>query len=160
MKNEILFNTEELEYIDSMWVDDKVKDFDNRLYMSCFMKLPTITTKLLKWFEEQTGERLKHYNLNLILHRYNTGCYFGKHIDNGLDYNRNRIYTIGFHLISEYEGGDYILYNPHTIVDKTPGIPYITKGSIEHEVTKITNGVRKSVVIFIEHTDLIKKQLV
>ena len=159
MKNEILFNTEELEYIDSMWVDDKVKDFDNRLYMSCFMKLPTITTKLLKWFEEQTGERLKHYNLNLILHRYNTGCYFGKHIDNGLDYNRNRIYTIGFHLISEYEGGDYILYNPHTIVDKTPGIPYITKGSIEHEVTKITNGVRKSVVIFIEHTDLIKKQL-
>ena len=31
MKNEILFNTEELEYIDSMWVDDKVKDFDNSL---------------------------------------------------------------------------------------------------------------------------------
>lgn len=160
MQKEILFNKEELEYIDSLWVDDKIKNFDNRFYMSCFLQELTITTKLLKWFEQQTGEKLKHYNLNLILHRYQPGCYFGKHVDNGIDYNKNRIYTVGFHLISEYEGGDYILYNPDSIVDKTPGVPYLNKSSIEHEVTLITKGMRKSALIFIEHTDLIKQNLV
>jgi Rps23 Pro-64 3,4-dihydroxylase Tpa1-like proline 4-hydroxylase len=160
MQKKILFNKEELEYIDSLWVDDKIKNFDNRFYMSCFLQELTITTKLLKWFEEQTGEKLKHYNLNLILHRYQPGCYFGKHVDNGINYNRNRLYTIGFHLISEYEGGEYILYNPHSIVDKTPGVPYLNKASIEHEVTPITNGLRKSALIFIEINDLIKKNLV
>jgi len=160
MKNEVLFSKDELEYVDSLWLDDKVKRFDDRLYMSCYMQETTITTKLLKWFENKTGEHLKNYNLNLILHRYEPGCYFGKHVDNGIDYNRNRLYTIGFHLISEYEGGEYILYNPHSIVDKTPGVPYLNKASIEHEVTPITNGLRKSALIFIEINDLIKKNLV
>lgn len=160
MKNEVLFNKDELEYVDSLWFDDKVKLFDDRLYMSCYMQETIITTKLLKWFENKTGEHLKHYNLNLILHRYEPGCYFGKHVDNGIDYNKNRLYTIGFHLISEYEGGEYILYNPYSIVDKTPGVPYLNKASIEHEVTPITNGLRKSALIFIEINDLIKKNLV
>lgn len=160
MKNEILFNTEELEYINSLWADDKVKRFDDRLYMSCYMNEINVTTKLLKWFEEESGEKLKHYNLNLILHRYEVGCYFGKHVDNGIDYNRNRIYTVGFHLISDYEGGDYILYNPYSLVDKTPGVPYLNKASIEHEVKPITKGIRKSALIFIEHSDLIKKNIV
>jgi Rps23 Pro-64 3,4-dihydroxylase Tpa1-like proline 4-hydroxylase len=102
MKNEVLFSKDELEYIDSLWLDDKVKRFDDRLYMSCYMQETTITTKLLKWFENKTGEHLKNYNLNLILHRYEPGCYFGKHVDNGINYNKNRLYTIGFHLISEY----------------------------------------------------------
>lgn len=160
MKNEVLFSNEELEYIDSLWIDDKIKNFDNRFYKSCYMKEPNITTKLLKWFEQNSGEKLKNYNLNLILHRYETGCYFGKHIDNGIDYNKNRIYSVGFHLISEYQGGDYILYNPYSLVDKSPGVPYLNKASIEHEVTPITNGLRKSALIFIEVNDLIKKNLV
>ena len=160
MKNEVLFSNEELEYIDSLWIDDKVKRFDDRLYMSCYTQEPTITTKLLKWFENKTGEHLKAYNLNLILHRYERGCYFGKHVDNGIDYNRNRLYTIGFHLMSEYEGGQYILYNPYSIVDKSPGVPYLNKASIEHEVTPITIGLRKSALIFIEAGDLIKKNIV
>ena len=160
MKKEVLFNKEELDYINSLWIEDKVKNFDNRFYKSCYMQEPNITIKLLKWFEEKSGEKLKNYNLNLILHRYETGCYFGKHVDNGIDYNKNRIYSVGFHLISEYEGGDYILYNPYSLVDKTPGVPYLNKASVEHEITPITKGVRKSVLIFIEHTDLIKKNLV
>jgi len=102
---------------------------------------------------------LKNYNLNLILHRYETECYFGKHVDNGIDYNKNRIYSVGFHLISEYEGGDYILYNPYSLVDKTPGVPYLNKASVEHEVTPIISGLRKSALIFIEVGDLIKKNI-
>jgi len=155
-----LFNLDEMIYIDSLWFEDKLKDFDNRLYKSCFLKSSLILEKLLKWFEYNTKEKLLTYDHNLILHRFEEGCYFGKHVDNGIDYNKNRVYTVGFHLISDYEGGEYVLYNPHQIIDKTPGVPYVSMASREHEILPITKGVRKSALIFIEEQYLVKTKMI
>ena len=116
-----------------------------------------IITKLLKWFEKESGEKLKNKKYYLFIHNYKVGDYFAKHID---DVNRNdksRAYVVGFHLNNDYEGGDYKLYNPDFIIDKTPGVPYYFKSDRLHEINKISKGNRKSVLMFINYEDLIKK---
>ena len=69
----------------------------------------------------------------------------------------DRKYVIEFHINDNYEGGDYILYNPHFIIDKTVGVPYMFTSDREHEITEVTKGVRKSALIFINHEDLDNK---
>jgi predicted 2-oxoglutarate/Fe(II)-dependent dioxygenase YbiX len=64
---------------------------------------------------------------------------------------------VGFHINNDYDGGEYILYNPDSIIDKTPGIPYFFKSDRLHEISKITKGIRKSALLFVNYEDLIKK---
>jgi predicted 2-oxoglutarate/Fe(II)-dependent dioxygenase YbiX len=116
-----------------------------------------ITAKLLNWFEIESGEKLKSYDYNLIIHKYNVGDYFDKHIDSVERGYKNRAYVVGFHINDDYDGGEYILYNPDSIVDKTPGIPYFFKSDRLHEISKITKGIRKSAFLFVNYEDLIKK---
>jgi predicted 2-oxoglutarate/Fe(II)-dependent dioxygenase YbiX len=115
-----------------------------------------IIKKLLDWFEKETGEKLKHKEHDLVIHKYNVGDYFEKHTDKNY---KNRAWVVGFHINDEYEGGDYILYNPSGVIDKTVGIPYCFKSDRVHEITKITKGVRKSGLIFIDYEDLVKSNL-
>ena len=73
---------------------------------------------------------------------------------------KNRAYVIGFHINNNYEGGEYKLYEPNEIIDKTPGVPYCFKSDRLHEITKITKGIRKSALIFINYEDLYKTHLI
>ena len=156
-----LYNEIELEFLNSFWENTDYRKFDDRSYEFAVLVNDSmgITTKLLNWFENETGEYLKNKNHHLIIHKYNVGDYFDKHIDSVQRDYKNRAYVIGFHINDGYEGGEYKLYNPTDIVDNTPGVPYYFKSNRLHEITKITKGIRKSGLIFINHEDLIKSKL-
>ncbi len=115
-----------------------------------------IINKLLRWFEKESGETLKNNPSHLFLHSYNVGDYFETHIDMiERDYG-HREYVLGFHINDDYEGGEYILYNPNSVIEKTAGVPYYFKTNRPHEIKKITKGNRKSALIFIHSEDLVK----
>lgn len=157
-----LYNTNELEFLNLYWENTDHRLFDDRSYEFSILKNNTmqITFKLLNWFEIEMGESLITKNFDLIIHKYNVGDYFSKHIDAVERDYKNRAYVLGFHINDDYEGGDYKLYNPDGVIDKTPGVPYCFKSDRLHEITKITKGIRKSALIFINHEDLVKKNLI
>ena len=157
----LLYNNIELKFLNSFWENTDIRTLEDRSYEFAVLinNEFNITTKLLNWFESETNEQLKNKNFNLIIHKYIMGDYFDKHIDAVERDYKNRAYVIGFHINDEYEGGDYLLYNPYEIIDKTICVPYCFKSNRLHEITKITKGIRKSVLIFINHEDLVKKTL-
>lgn len=157
-----LYSNIELNFLNTFWENTSYRKVGDRSYEFATLIDDefNITKKLLNWFELQSGKKLKHKNHNLIIHRYNVGDYFEKHIDLVEIDDKNRAYVIGFHINDEYEGGDYKLYNPDGIIDKTIGVPYYFESNREHEITKITSGIRKSALIFINHEDLIKTDLI
>jgi predicted 2-oxoglutarate/Fe(II)-dependent dioxygenase YbiX len=61
-------------------------------------------------------------------------------------------------LNDDYEGGDYIVYNPYYLIEKEIGVPYVFESKTEHEVKKVTKGTRRSVIMFINHEDVIVKE--
>ncbi len=156
-----LYNDTELKFLNSFWENVDYRKFDDRSYEFAVMmnNEMDITTKLLDWFENESGEKLIHKKYSLIIHKYNVGDYFDKHTDSVERNYKNRAYVVGFHINDEYDGGEYMLYNPNEIIDKGPGVPYCFKSNRLHEITKITNGIRKSALIFINHEDLVKKNL-
>ena len=110
--------------------------------------------------ELKTGLKLKSYETHLFIHYYQVGDYFGKHRDSIEIGANNRAYVVGFNINDDYEGGDYILYNPDEMINKTAGIPYYFKSDREHEITKVKGGIRKSAVLFINYENLyIEKNL-
>lgn len=116
-----------------------------------------IIDRLVNWFELNSGEKLKIKNTYLFIHKYGVGDYFEKHIDEINIAEKNRAYVVGFHINENYEGGEYKLYNPDFIIDKTSGVPYFFKSDRPHEITKITKGERISALMFINYEDLERK---
>jgi hypothetical protein len=158
-----LFDKLELQTLDSLWINPVHKKFDDREYYTITLSdyiIKPIIEKLLIWFENQTGLKLKTYNKFLILHRFYEGHFFLKHRDDILIYEKNRAYVVGFHLNDNYLGGEYINYTKDKMIDKTPGVPYLFSSSDEHEIKPILTGIRKSALIFINHEDLVKTRLV
>ena len=151
-----IYNDIELNFLNSFWDNTDFRKLKNRSYEFSVLanNEMNITTKLLSWFEIESGEKLKSYDYNLIIHKYTVGDYFGKHIDSVERGYKNRAYVVGFHINNDYDGGEYILYNPDSIIDKTPGIPYFFKSDRLHEISKITKGIRKSALLFINYEDL------
>lgn len=156
-----IYDDIELEFLESFYNDEN-KGFrkkQDRSYQ--FHILPNnqngIVSKLCAWFEMESGEKLINKNTYLFLHKYEVGDFFDKHIDEAVIDNKNRAYVVGFHINDDYEGGTYKLYNPDFIIDKTPGVPYFFKSNRLHEITKITNGTRKSALMFINYEDLYRK---
>jgi predicted 2-oxoglutarate/Fe(II)-dependent dioxygenase YbiX len=153
-----LYTESELRFLNEYWENVQSRKHNDRSYEFSILVNDEwgIITKLLDWFEKETGEKLKHKEHDLVIHKYNVGDYFQKHTDKNY---KNRAWVVGFHINDEYEGGDYILYNPDGVIDKTVGIPYCFKSDRVHEITKITKGVRKSGLIFIDYEDLVKRNL-
>jgi hypothetical protein len=87
---------------------------------------------------------------------YKTGDSFSRHRD---IYYENQIHNIGVCLNDDYEGGDFVLYEPtHTTLSKNIGDIYTFNHSLEHEVLEVTKGHRWSLIgfYFYEHLDLRK----
>ncbi len=156
----MLYDKKEIEFLNSYWENVSNRNISDRKYEFALLTNNElqITTKLLNWFEQQSGETLNHKNFHLTIHKYKVGDFFKKHIDAVERGSKNRKYVVGFHINDNYKGGDYILYNPYFVIDKTPGVPYMFTSDREHEITKVTEGIRKSALIFINHEDLIIKK--
>ena len=155
-----IFSENELKFLCEYDNQEHHRNMGDRKYKFKLLSDKYYVEKLLKWFENESGEKLKHYNYELIIHTFKIGDYFSKHKDAINIHNKNRAYVVGLPLNSDYTGGDYILYEPNEVLPKVAGIPYYFKSNREHEITKIESGIRKSALIFIYYEDLIKKELI
>jgi hypothetical protein len=159
-----LIADDKLQYIDSLSnkFDSVVKndrrysvytlnDYDKNIFFK----------EILKWVESTTEIKLNSYDSNLYdsyLINYDIGDFFSKQKDN--DYLKNgvaRKFVGGFHLYSDYTGGEFVLYDDVEVINilNKPGVVYLFDSSIEHEVLPIETGVRKSIVFFINDKHLI-----
>ena len=159
-----LITDEELRYIDTLCnntLDVKKNDRQYSVYTLNEYDKNIFFEKILKWVESTAEIKLKSYDSNLYdsyLINYDSGDFFSKHKDS--DYLKNgfvRKFVGGFHLYSDYTGGDFVLYNNVEKINilNTPGVVYLFDSSIEHEVLSVETGVRKSIVFFINAENLI-----
>jgi len=117
-----------------------------------------IFDRLDSYFTETTGIEVVKSLDAVHLFDYSVGDRFGRHRD---IYYVNQIHNIGVCLNEDYEGGDFVLYEPqYVVLPKKTGQIYTFKHSLEHEVLEVTHGNRWSLIgfYFYEHLDL-KKQL-
>ena len=117
-----------------------------------------IFERLNKYFTFNTGIEVVA-NLDTIhLFIYGPGNKFVKHRD---IYHENQVYNIGASLNSDFEGGEFKLYNPDIILPKQTGNVYTFSCTREHEVLEVTKGNRWSIIGFYHYEHLnMKRSLV
>jgi len=99
-----------------------------------------------------------HLMPEIYIHRYPSGCEFSRHRD---DKNYpDQVLNVGCLLDSNFSGGDFVLHKPFLILPKEEGILYKLEASREHEVHKITEGERWSLILFFTMKDLTETTLV
>lgn len=117
-----------------------------------------IFERLNQYFTFMTGISVKK-NLDAIhLFDYSVGDKFVRHSD---IYYPNQIYNVGACLNEDYEGGEFVLYEPeYTVLPKRTGEIYTFNHSYEHEVLPVKKGNRWSLIGFYFYENLeIKKQI-
>lgn len=117
----------------------------------CSLDTQWIFDRLYEYLDVE--EKIKiNKPLNVIhLHEYNEGNLFEKHRD---IYYPNQALNIGVCLNDNYEGGDFILFNPTEKLPKKEGYIYSFKNTRYHEVTKIEKGKRYSLIAFLYRDNL------
>ena len=162
-----LFYPHEIQLVKSLW-DNKTEEVkystnDTRSYTSCYLSEPNPTTRrLLAWAESVIGQEINENRISLILHKFQVGDSFPRHRDDVVANQGNRKYVIGMNLSNKYEGGDYRVYTEGqkiVTLDPTPGVPYVMRADIEHEILPITSGIRESCLIFLYEHNFNKKTL-
>jgi len=153
LKEEILFTKEECNKI--IWNNNEsIANFDmkNRKYHSqainYSLKNKWLFDKLKYFFESETGLQIIKNKEEIHFHKFVKGNWFDKHNDA----RDSRMYAIGVLLNDNFEGGDFKLYNPTEIIlDKLIGNTYLFDVRIDHEITSILEGVRYSLLWFLEN---------
>lgn len=153
----ILFTKKECEEIINLAKIDythwKSKDRDFVSYSIYFSdETKWIFNKLKTYFEANTGEKIKKIKKNIHFHIFKKGCKFDIHND----LRENRIYGVGTILNDNFGGGDFKFYDDdNTILNKIQGNTYIFDSNINHEITTITDGIRYSMLWFIQSENLV-----
>lgn len=117
-----------------------------------------IFDRMDSYFTQTTGiEVVKQLDV-IHLFDYSVGDRFVRHRD---IYYDNQIYNIGVCLNNDYEGGEFVLYEPeYKILPKKTGEIYTFNHSYEHEVLEVTKGHRWSLIGFYFYKNLnLKKSL-
>jgi hypothetical protein len=99
---------------------------------------------------EKNIEVIKPFDV-IHLHKYLSGNKFERHSD---IYYPNQVLNVGVCLNDDYDGGDFILYNPTHPIPKKAGLIYSFKNTTEHEVKEITKGIRYSLITFLYKDNL------
>lgn len=116
-----------------------------------------IFDKMLNFFTNKTGIKIKKPLDILHIHNYKQGDYFKKHKDNLYP---TQIHNIGVCLNDDYVGGEFILYEPYEVLPKKQGELYTFQSLRLHEVKKIEVGERWSIIAFLHVENLeLKKEL-
>ena len=162
-----LFYPHEIEDIKMLWDNNteekKISTRDTRSYTSSYLtKSNTTTRRLIAWATNIIGKEINEEAISLILHRFEVGDNFPRHRDDFVANQGLREYVVGMNLSNKYTGGEYKVYteNHKTVtLDTTPGIPYIMRADVEHEILPIESGVRESCLIFLYEHNFKKKTL-
>jgi hypothetical protein len=127
----------------------------DRLYESLLIQYNSETMwlfdRLKSFFEDITKIKMTNLKKDIHYHIFKTNSYFGLHSDD----LGNRMYSVGVLLNNNFVGGDFVLYDKDgLILNKTAGNTYIFDVSIKHEITKIMDGERYSIIWFIKNDNI------
>lgn len=150
----ILFSKEECDYIINckkenfqIWNNNSDRNYTSEsIYLNDENKF--IFERLNNLIDKKTSAEILSIKNEAHFHTYNTNGYFSKHKD-----NRNlRVYSIGIILNDNFTGGNLIIYNNNSEIkiDNKVGNAFFFESKFKHEVTPITNGVRYSLIYFLE----------
>jgi hypothetical protein len=110
-----------------------------------------IFEKLKDFFETETNIKIDKIKKQMHFHKFTKGNWFGKHDD----VRDRRLYGVGVLLNDNFIGGDFIFYNSEKyMLNKTIGNCYIFDVNIKHEITKLLDGERYSLLWFLQNTDI------
>jgi hypothetical protein len=152
-KEKILFSYEEcktiLSYNTTHITNWEKKDRKyNSQPINYSLKTEWLFDKLKEFVETNSDIKIKKIREIIHFHRFVKGDWFDKHNDN----KKNRLYAVGVLLNSDFEGGEFNLFNPtEQKLNKENGNTYLFDVRIEHEVTPIINGERYSLLWFLEN---------
>ena len=153
LKEKILFSKEECKsiiayndtHITNWKMDDRKYDSQPINYS---LETKWLFDKLKDFVERETNIEIRTLKKTIHFHKFIKGDWFGKHND----IRDNRVYAVGVLLDTEFEGGDFKLYNPNEIIlDKVIGNTYLFDARIEHEITPILKGERYSLLWFLQN---------
>lgn len=160
MQQKILFTEEECKnIINLIKINPQKWESNDRLYESLLIeydeKISWLFDKLKSFFEEATGIEMINLRKDIHYHVFKKNSYFGIHTDNFID----RIYSVGVLLNDNFVGGDFVLYEKDIIkLNKKIGNTYIFDVSVKHEIEKIIDGERYSIIWFVKNDNIkIKK---
>lgn len=108
----------------------------------------TLHLYLLEFYPNNTLDK----HPQVYLHRYPPGCRFELHNDSTT--HPDQLINIGVCLNDNYKGGEFIFYNPEEILPKIPGTIYHLDSKRDHEVLRIEEGERWSLITFLKAKDL------
>lgn len=151
-----LFNSEECGKIIQMTTENaKVWYSGDRSYTSFDFFYNDENTwvydRMANFFVSETGIKIKELKKNIHFHKYVEGDKFDLHNDD----MRERMYGVGLMLNDNFDGGDFIFYNPDKVVlNKQTGNTYIFDVRINHQVKLITSGVRYAMLWFLNKNNL------
>jgi hypothetical protein len=122
-------------------------------------KTQWIFDKIQTYFINKTNIKIKKELDKIYIHKYIEGQQFGKHADT---YYKTQIHNVGVCLNNDYDGGEFVLYNPEEQLPKESGVIYTFPSVRLHEVKEILKGERWSIIGFLhtDNLDLPKKSLI
>ena len=122
-------------------------------YYNVYSNLNTqwIFDRLYEYLDVEKNLKINNPLDVIHLHKYNEGNLFQKHRD---IYYPNQVLDVGVCLNDDYEGGEFILFNPTETLPKKEGYIYSFKNTQYHEVTEIKKGTRYSLIAFLYKDNL------
>ena len=168
LKEKVLFSKEECNYIINLSEElDEINPYsykDNIIRYRVWIinrndKTQWIFNKIHACFEKETDLKIKKELDEIFIHKYTKGQKFEKHADT---YYKTQRHNIGVCLNDDYDGGEFVLYNPEKPLPKEVGTIYTFPSARFHEVKEILNGERWSIIGFlhIENLESLKKSLI
>jgi hypothetical protein len=107
--------------------------------------------KLNSHLEKVTNTQVIKEVDNIMINHYTLGDCFEKHQDL---YFKNQTFNVAVHLNENYEGGDFTFYEPDYIMPKITGLSYVFQNNRWHEVKKVTEGDRWSMIAFYKRENI------
>jgi hypothetical protein len=174
LKEKILFSKEECDYIMNLSKElDELKPFgynenvNNKKIRIRYCvwvinrnnKTQWIFDKIHRYFENETNLKIKKELDKIYIHKYIEGQKFEKHADT---YFKTQLHNVGVCLNDDYDGGEFVLYEPEEPLPKEAGTIYTFPSVRFHEVKEILKGERWSIIGFlhIDNLDLSKKSII
>jgi hypothetical protein len=164
-KNDIIFTKEECEKIITQTsssiefgtktpIPKKDHEFD-WFFIKPNNNTQWIFDRIYRYIEIELNCKVTKQIDRIMVNHYKLNGRFFKHQD---EYHKNEVFTLVINLNEEYEGGEMKLYNPDFIIDKKYGNGCLFDNKRIHEVLKVTDGERWSMVAFFLRKDLFENK--